>query len=476
MAALRALPALPGTPRLEAARSRILLSAKAEPVLFLEPPTPGSCTQEVRGFRDDLLRGRSAAEAVWRVKGKIGRRREVARAVFLRDGYLYAETPGLGLALVEQVDLEDLFDAPELVILRGSARYRIEKRDSRYRYAEGPDVDEPARLLLYDRVWATGEDPGPARHVSVRSLRATSGADEVLPERLTLQGILAKLRYGETWVPSVLALDGLEVSLGCEVIPAGAAHAVSTVRRAGRERTRMVAILRRTIDSLADESLPFDEPKTEEGQQDGKLRPEWLWAYENGRDEYEVNSDRYQVFDRRGRPRVPQVCIDFILDTLERASGRWWRPRSEPRERLTGKLNFEDLGLRGRRSVDRFLDFTEEHPEWFELYRLQPDERFPLARKPEFVAHIYQHRDRYRPGDIMVVYGLRDDEKNHYHAFYIVDNDPLTGMPTLVASNAGRPRVRTWETEMRSAPKRSLVARVRPRLDWLASVLPSSSN
>jgi hypothetical protein len=312
--------------------------------------------------------------------------------------------------------------------------------------------------------------------VSLRALKTTSGTDEIRPERLTAQGILANLRYDETWVPTVLTLDGLEASLGCEAIPANAADAIRMHRQVARERSRMLAILRGTIENLADESLPFDEPKTEEGQQDGKLRPEWILAYESGRDEYEFNSDRYQVFDRKGRPRVPQVCIDFILDTLERASGRWWRSRNEPRERLTGKLNFDELGLHGRRSVDRFLEFTEEHPEWFELYRLRPEERIPLARKPEFVAHIYQHRDRYQPGDIMVVYGLRDDEKNHYHAFYLVDSDPLTGMPTLVASNAGRPRIRTLETEMRSAPKRSVLARVRPRLEWLASILPSSSN
>jgi hypothetical protein len=59
----------------------------------------------------------------------------------------------------------------------------------------------------------------------------------------------------------------------------------------------------------------------------------------------------------------------------------------------------------------------------------------------------------------------------HYHSFWIYDSDPLTGMPTLVASNAGRPRIRTWEFEMRSAPQRSIKHRIRPRLPWLESVL-----
>jgi len=57
----------------------------------------------------------------------------------------------------------------------------------------------------------------------------------------------------------------------------------------------------------------------------------------------------------------------------------------------------------------------------------------------------------------------------------VFDTDPVTGMPTLVAANAGRPRIRTWDAEMRNAPKRSIRMRIRPRLEWLESVLPVSS-
>ena len=44
-------------------------------------------------------------------------------------------------------------------------------------------------------------------------------------------------------------------------------------------------------------------------------------------------------------------------------------------------------------------------------------------------------------------------------------------MPILLASNAGRPRIRTWEGEMRAAPRRSIHTRIRPRLDWLEQVI-----
>ena len=47
------------------------------------------------------------------------------------------------------------------------------------------------------------------------------------------------------------------------------------------------------------------------------------------------------------------------------------------------------------------------------------------------------------------------------------DADPVTGMPTLVAGNSGRPRIRALGVEMAPAPKRKLFARLRPRLEWL---------
>jgi hypothetical protein len=46
-------------------------------------------------------------------------------------------------------------------------------------------------------------------------------------------------------------------------------------------------------------------------------------------------------------------------------------------------------------------------------------------------------------------------------------------MPTLVAGNSGRPRVRTLAVEMAPAPKRYLYARLRPGLEWLEHVTGS---
>src|SRR5262249_27967011 len=144
--------------------------------------------------------------------------------------------------------------------------------------------------------------------------------------------------------------------------------------------------LRAVIREQVDESLPFDEPKTEDGQQDGKLRPEWRTAYLQGRSQYEFNGDQYWVFDRNGRPHVPQVCIDFIADTFERTSGTWWRSRNELRERVVGRLNLDSLALENKRSVEQFIAFATAHPEWFDVYTPPPEQRVPLRNREKFFA------------------------------------------------------------------------------------------
>jgi len=176
------------------------------------------------------------------------------------------------------------------------------------------------------------------------------------------------------------------------------------------------------------------------------------------------------VFDAVGRPRVPQVCIDFVTDTFERASGSWYRGRGEPRGRTPGRVDFSALGIDNERSVERFVEFAKAHPEWFEVFELPDEERVPYARRPDFFAHLAAHKERYRPGDIVTIYGLRADEKMHYHSFFIYSADPVTGVPSLVAANAGRPRVRPFEGEMQSAPLRSIRARIRPLPSWLEFV------
>ncbi len=468
---LERAPELPGAPGLEVHRAELLGRAKAEPVLFWRTPVqPAAATPEIAHYRSLIAGARAPAAVLVDLYPTLRRRPAVAREVLLHEGYLYAESPALAVALVDLIELRHLFDAPELVLARGAITLRLRRDELDYRYVDGPDAGAKSRLLLFDRVWPAGEEPGPSLHRALDDLVETAGVDRVNVERWTDRGVLARLRYGAEWVDAVLDHEGARLTLACEVVRPEQAEAVALARSLARRRHAVLGVQREAIAAAVAEALPFDEPTTEEGQQDGNLRPQWRWAYEHGWDQYRFNDDKYPVFDAAGRPRVPQVCIDFVFDTLERASGTWWAGREQDRQRIVGRLDFSALGIDNQRSVERFVSFAWAHPEWFDAYDLTPDERIRFADRERFFGHLAAHADGFIPGDVVTIHGPRGDE-DHYHSFFVVAADPVTGMPILLAANAGRPRLRTWEQEMRNAPKRSIRSRVRPRLEWLEAHL-----
>jgi hypothetical protein len=213
--------------------------------------------------------------------------------------------------------------------------------------------------------------------------------------------------------------------------------------------------------------LPFDEPKTEEGQQDGLLRIHFQKAYRSYRKTYEFNGDDYYVFDGYGRPRLPQVCIDFITDAFDWGTGGYWPVRGEKPERVKGALNFASLGIENSRSIESLANFATETPEWFDMLWLDKSEQVKFLHREKFFAALAQNAHRYRRGDVVFIYGLRDDDKFHFHSFLIDEKDPVTGIPTVVVANAGPPQARSWEGEMANAPLRKIVARMRVRRDIL---------
>lgn len=463
---LAGLAPLPGAPRLEARRAEILARAKAEPVIFLSKPEETPSSRRLAALKRKLHAEPSPWGAFSAVYRSFGRSPEQLRQVLLTEGYLYADDPTVAAMLATHVTLGQLFREPELSVTRGARTLRAVRKDDEYVWAEGPEQDEPARLWLFDRVAPTGVPLTPARHVVVSELAARLGTREIRVERLTQEGVLAELRYGDERVPAVLRVVDGRLELGCEVARVPPERLAEERALSAREQ-RVLAALRRVIDQQIEENLPFDEPKTEEGQQDGKLRAEWRHAYLRGELEYTFNEDKYWVFDRRGRPHVPQVCIDFVLDSWERMADSWWLSRSEGRKRRLGRLDFDALQIENRRSVEKLIEFAEQHPDWFELLEVPRREQVPLEKRRRFFERLERRRDDYRPNDVVVILGPRDDDKLHYHSFFVVGADPVSGMPTWLAANAGRPRVRTWEAEMQNAPKRAIVARIRPRLEWL---------
>jgi hypothetical protein len=57
--------------------------------------------------------------------------------------------------------------------------------------------------------------------------------------------------------------------------------------------------------------------------------------------------------------------------------------------------------------------------------------------------------------------------KEHFHTLLVLETYPLTGIPKVVADNAGKPHIRTLASAMRSAPRRMLKYRLRLNWEWL---------
>lgn len=466
-------PALPGAPALDAARHQILGRAKGAPVVFVRPPAvdTASLSPYLRTVAEGLADPRRAHDSLSTLKSLTRSRRRDVRAILLPEGYLYAETPWLAQRLVMTFTLQTLFDEPELWVLRGADVLHLIRGEYGYRYADGPEQGQAAALLLFDRIATRRDDLFPALHAELAAASRDFGFDRVRVERMTSAGFNAAVRYGADgpWIEASFTTVDARASLACEVVPEAERDKVSAFRRERRVIGHAADALRAAVQAEASEQLPFDEPREEVGQQDGSLRPAWNWAYAHDQTGYTFNKVWYPVFDTQGRPHPPQVCIDFVLDTYERAAGTWYQRRDEPRERTVGKLDFDALAMPNRRSVESVVAYFREHPGTFDVWDLADDERIKMAAGDPFYDFLRDHADRFRLGDVVLIHGPRGREA-HYHSFFVLEVDPVTGMPVALAENAGKPRVRSWYSAMLSGPLRSIRHVMRPRIDWLVGV------
>lgn len=470
----------PGAPGFESERAELLARAKAEPVFFVRAPeyeVDDDTSLSIRGFRKLLARSDYEWDTVRRVLSTFHGRPRATRAILLREGYLYAEDPELAYALVSLVQPQDLFGHDRIWIQRGDRTFFAQRRRGRYYYEDGPLEGERVRLLHLDRL-GHGAPPDDAIHRDFRSLKYRLHFDRMKIRHVTERRIVANLRYGNWWVPSVLSSRGAKTELECEVMSSGLKDGVEAARAATARRQRAVQALRMTMLAEIAEGLPFDEPEHEYGHQlDGKLRKNWIYAYSKRRKTYAFNGDRYYTFDKQGRPLVPQVCVDFLTDTLERTSGTWWLPQSEAPERRIGGLDFDSINAIDRveiRRIPKFVEFARSKTSWFEVYDAPASQRaIKMGRPQDFYRHLEANADNFLAGDIVVIRGKTpwDWQRMHYHSFYIYENDPVTGMPLGVVGNAGKPSIRSWETEARRTPLRTVYYRIRPRLDWLESIV-----
>ncbi|MCA9608334.1 MAG: hypothetical protein KC619_22145 [Myxococcales bacterium] len=430
----------------------VVVEARVGHALYLAFPEPTATSRtaiEHAARPDRVLRGLVAG-------GDRARLREAA----LVDGYFFAERPALARALSSQVRLEALFDAPTIQRWRDGAQATLTRQpDGTYAEADGTR----ATLRLNDRVAIDAADLGPARHLDLEVVRQRTGALRTIPTALSADAAALDLVFPDgSRRAALVRLDRGATEVGC--VGGDRATLRATLDDAARFAARQARITA-AARALVRESPRFDEPVNEpEGvQEDGRLREAWLAAYGRGERTFTYRDHAYAVFDADGNPRPPQVCIDFVFDSWERSEGTWFRPAGEAPGR-TGAVRFRGVP---RRSIQQLLEHSATDAT-FERLDVASADRVPLQESRRFARAMTRLADDVRPGDALVIYGLRlQDMRNHYHAVLVLEVEPMTGVPMTVADNQGRPHLRTLTSAMRAAPLRSIAHRVRVDFDAL---------
>lgn len=467
------VPQLPGAPDLARVRPHVLARARSVPVLFERTPQAADNAVAAR-LRAELVASEYPDHAILQVLRKTRGNWALRRAIFLFEGYLYAELPLLALRVSQIIRLDHLFDDERLVIQRGERWIHVQRREGKYfRAPDGASGDalssELASLLLFDRVAASKEEMGEPLHIDVEPLARRVGFSSLEVLAITAQRWAFRARSYDA--KSLLIVErsaepqSAAVTVVCE--SSRQPEQLAEERQKLLSDQRLVDPILAAARAMIERRLPFDEPRTEEGQQDGHLRMHFRAAYKSYQYTYEFNGDNYYVFDRLGRVRLPQVCIDFISDAFDWGTGGSWPDRGHGRARIKGALHFASLDIKNARSVEHLAAFASKTPEWFEMTWVEKEERVKFRDSTRFFAELSKNAHHYRRGDVVFIYGLRDDGKHHYHSFFIDQKDPVTGMPTVVAANAGPPQARSWEGEMQNAPRRAIVAKMRVRREVL---------
>jgi len=505
--------ASPGATRTAAERC-----GDAREAALLEPALPGAEAYERERLDFARVRGRSLlwkrapgalSPALSEALARRGKRDSVVdvlrrlerqlatpaarRDAFLREGYLFADDVELALALVEQLQLVELFDEPMLVLERGVERHVLVRAPKtrwlaeRYLYKGGPNAGMPAELLLGDRIATRAEalDAAAPLVVDLRALAETVSFDRIRPLRLTERHLVAELRYGpDTWVPALLEVSGAKAALACEA-PTPAAEAKRRAFVADRAPLDAAMVrVREVVRAMTKEELPFDAAPE---QTNGVLRRDWRRAYLQGKTQFSSSGRDYPVYTDDGQPRPPQVCIDFLTDVWERASGTWYQPavvedlegkrgQLGPQPKLLeGGIRFDQTRIKNRRSVVQFERFTRKNDELFDVWEVPKRERVKFEERAEFYRYLETAADRFRVGDMLIIHGYKEGGRPHYHSLLITETCPVTGAISLVASNAVKPREQTLEGIMHLSPGRTLRSRIRVRAPWLGLVAKTNA-
>ena len=455
---------------------RMSRKTRITPVLFLAPPTQSDTQRQYLASHPRAAAERTKIHSArgtrrWRlirkVVGKHAADKEHVRNVVLTGDQFYFEETAVARYVFLRLGLSDFFDDETIHLRRGDSIYKLTRRGDDYVFADGVRQGQAARFVIQDRVGKRWDDVEVNIGWDLDRIRRRGGFRTVRPTGVdeTRANGLVTLPSGES-LPFAAQLREDEIYVSV-LAPKSRWDELMTQMHRGRLDTEVARGITLAGDAMVDEKLRFDEPRTEEGQQDGALRVAWRAAYAAGRETYSFNGDNYKVFLPDGRPNVPQVCVDFILDTVERSTGGWWAPRGQQPHYVRGRVDFSDLII-NRRQVRRLVQFARQHPEMVDLLTVPAAEQTPFATRSMFYASLGRLAPDLQEGDVILIYGLRDDGRNHWHSFQIYETDPMYGFPTSLIGNAGVARIQPWDDIMRSAPARSIHYRIRFRSDWLS--------
>jgi hypothetical protein len=469
-------PALPGSPELE--KNRVQMArVRGRAMLWRREPAPEPKLDAIARENDSSLKVvRAFRDAFQGIK-----QREARRKLVLREGYLFHHDVHTALAIVEQVSLPKIFpEKSKVYIQRGvdvwEAKWEgaTKLHHERFVYTEGPYAGEKAEVLLGDRLSDSREEleTTPPLVIDLRDLMRRSAFDRIRVQHLADDALVADVRYGpDVWVPALFDLKGARAELRCEAADADLANKRDTFVEETKLLREATKRLRTVVRQMVREQLPFD---AEDGKTMGFLRKEWTRAYLKGFRRFDFEGEVREIYTSDGKPMPPQVCIDFLTDAWERASGTWFSPYSgegkpEPK-RTKGGIDFDALDVENRRSVKEFTDFTIGKPELFDVFAIPKEKRFPFLEREKFFAYLHEAADMFRPGDMITIHGYKPGGRPHYHSLLVLAQDPITGVPTLIASNAVFPREQTLEGILQISPKRSMRHRIRVKEPWLRAI------
>jgi len=483
-------PALAGAAVFEAKRAELVGRVRGMPVMWRRVPSePSELPVGASKDWEAFLKAENPLGPIRNLVHTFERKPEALRSIILREGYVFSDDVERALAMVETLRLTNLFREQTIYLQRGASLHKLKlvKKDhagpERYVHEDGPLSGYPAEFLLGDRFALDPESLSKdIATIDFEQAEQKWGFDRVRPIHLTATSLVADLRYGsDTWLPAVLDISQVSASVACHAADPSLALKASKYRGETDRFRQAIERIKKVVKEEVDEQIPFDVPRGGgEGAANGSVRPAWEASYLEGIRSFPFGGKRYQVYDHRGRPIPPQVCIDFILDTWERASGTWYRgmvakkdggPLEPSPAKIAGNLNLEGLGLENRRSVAEFVRLTKLHTLRFDVWDVPAADRVPFSKRSDFFSMLVRHADDILEGDLLVIHGFKHGGRPHYHSVMVLEKDPITGIPTLVAGNAARPREQTLEGVMQISPQRSIKHRIRPRPGWLVEII-----